>query len=348
MNLSLTSAATKAAIATLDAETSTLAEKVEMLIKMAHNCHANPKTPKHLEDAVHLYCEALERCEQVSLPLLEARALMGLGTALRSIPVDEQALLVEARMAYEQALPLLRIHASQEETAEAEMHLGGVLQALAPSGQASLAAAIAAYQQALQVFTSQTHPKEYAILQNNLAIAYLAMPVDDSAGEPPQLLAMQALEQALQHVSLVDYPNEYAMLYNNLGNALQYMPGIEGEHNHRRAIAAYDEALKVRTPTDTPLEYAHTLANKAHALLSLPDDDDRPEAGNPRHLLAARALYEEAREIFREYGQDRQADTVSQALSDIAMTLTSAFTAYQQGAPQAHTLQNISNFENSG
>ena len=77
------------------------------------------------------------------------------------------------------------------------------------------------------------------------------------------------------------------MLQNNLGNALQYSSSSHRIENIVRALDAYDEALKVRTRSAAPLEYANTIANRANAMANLPDDLERPEAGNPGNLERA-------------------------------------------------------------
>jgi tetratricopeptide (TPR) repeat protein len=118
-----------------------------------------------------------------------------------------------------------------------------------------------------------------------------------------QGLAVQSFEVALKHINLIDHPREYAMLQNNLGNALQYLVSSHPVENNLRAIAAYDEALKVRNAKDTPVEYANTISNKANALFNLPDDQEKPEAGNPQNLLQARIYYQDALEIFTKYQQ---------------------------------------------
>ena len=110
------------------------------------------------------------------------------------------------------------------------------------------------------------------------------------------------------------------MLQNNLGNALQYLPSSHPFDNNSRAVMAYDEALKVRNPRDTPIEYANTIANKANALINLPDKLRRPEAGNPQNLLKARAYYQESLEIFNQNGKIEQAQAVSQVLEELEIT----------------------------
>jgi hypothetical protein len=107
------------------------------------------------------------------------------------------------------------------------------------------------------------------------------------------------------------------MLQNNLGNALQYLPSVHPVENNLRALKAYNEALKVRTAKDTPVEYANTIANKANILFNLPDDIEHPEAGNINHLQTAKSLYEEARLIFVQYGESERAEMVAQALQDL-------------------------------
>jgi hypothetical protein len=93
------------------------------------------------------------------------------------------------------------------------------------------------------------------------------------------------------------------MLQNNLGNALQYASSSHAVENNLRALDAYDEALKVRTRETTPIEYANTIANKANCLSNLPDEFERPDAGNRGNLTQARAYYAEAREIFVSHGE---------------------------------------------
>jgi tetratricopeptide (TPR) repeat protein len=130
-------------------------------------------------------------------------------------------------------------------------------------------------------------------------------------------LAVQTFEAALKHITLMENPREYAMLQNNLGNALQYLQSNHPVENNLRAIAAYEEALKVRNAQDTPLEYANTISNKANALFNLPDDPEKPEAGNPENLVKARNYYQEAWEIFTHYQHLEQAQVVAQSLQEI-------------------------------
>ena len=107
------------------------------------------------------------------------------------------------------------------------------------------------------------------------------------------------------------------MLQNNLGNALQYVSSSHRVENGFRALEAYDEALRVRTKTDTPIEYANTVANKANCLANLPDDPQKPEAGNPNHIKSALSLYHEAIVIFRKFGENQKVEAVSAAILEL-------------------------------
>ncbi|MBD2292761.1 hypothetical protein H6G06_04490 [Anabaena sphaerica FACHB-251] len=316
MMSSFTDTTVKAAIAAIASESATTEEKIQMLIELANGLQKQPKSPDDLWSAVKLYEQAEELCSQDYL-LLKARAKVGMATALRSVPDDSAELLIKSKTAYQEALPTLQELGSSVEIAEAQMNLGLVLQSLVPFNLAKIGDSIQAYNQALQVFTCQKYPQEYAILSNNIAIAYLSIPGSKERKALCEGLAVQTFEEALKQINLIEHPREYAMLQNNLGNALQYLQSTHPVENNLRAVTAYDESLKVRNPKDTPLEYANTIANKANALINLPDNLENPEAGNYQNLLQAKKYYQEAWEIFQQHQQTEQAQMVAQTLQEI-------------------------------
>ncbi|MBW4559069.1 MAG: hypothetical protein KME59_24735 [Trichormus sp. ATA11-4-KO1] len=320
MNPSITDSAVKAAISAIGSESATTAEKIQMLIEMAQGFQKKPKTAQDLRNAVSLYYRAYQMCGE-EYPLLQARAQVGMSGTLQIIPDGGTDLLLQAKAGYEEALPILQQLASPEEVAEAQMNFGLALQSLVPFNLARITDSIQAYHEALRVFTWENYPQEYAILYNNIAIAYLSMPMASEREYLRQGLAVQSFEVALKHINLIEHSREYAMLQNNLGNALQYLVSSHPIENNLRAIAAYDEALKVRNSKDTPLEYANTISNKANALFNLPDDPEKPEAGNFQNLLKARDYYQEAWEIFHQYQQTEQAKIVAQALQELAVEI---------------------------
>jgi tetratricopeptide (TPR) repeat protein len=306
----------RAALAVADDEATSPVERAEMLMEIALGLQKRPKTPEQLHAAVELYDKALAVCPDTQ-ELLRARITARKGTALQAIPEEGTECLERARADFEAAIPVLAQLGTPEEVAEAEMNLGVVVQALAGANRARITDAISAYQRALRTFNGAKHPEEFAILQNNLATAFLSMPFTDERSKMREALAVQAFEEGLKVVDLVSHPSEYAMLQNNLGNALQYASSSHVIENNLRALEAYDEALKVRTSETTPLEYANTIANKANCLWNLPDDPAAPEQGNRANLTQARSLYAEAREIFMRHGEVEKGRIVGEASTQI-------------------------------
>ena len=304
-----------AAMAAAEDPTATPAERAEMLMEIAMGLQLKPRSPRQLHDALALYERALELAPATA-PLLTARILARKATALQALPGGGETL--EAALdCYGAARGPLHAAAAAEEVAEIDMNLGLATQSLAGMQRARIQDAIAHYHRALRIFVRETHPREFAILHNNLAIAYLSIPATDERGALREALAVQSFEQVLQVVTLIDHPSEYAMAQNNLGNALQYAPTSHPLENLLRAIDAYDEALKVRNARDTPVEYANTAANKANALCNLPDDVQQPGSGNTRNLALARRLYLEARTLFDRHGLPQNAQAIDEALAEL-------------------------------
>jgi tetratricopeptide (TPR) repeat protein len=307
----------EAALAAAEDATLPAAERAEMLMQIAMGLQTRPKSQDTLQEAVALYERA--RALADTDPLLAARIEARRSTALLAMPDPDGAALVQARAAFEAARPVLEQAGQPAEIAELHMNLGLCLQGLAGLGRTPITEAIKAYQRALRTFDKARYPKEHAILQNNLATAFLALPFADERARMREALAVQCFEEGLAVVSLIDHPGEYAMLQNNLGNALQYAASAHPVANNLRALEAYDEALKVRTRRATPIEYANTIANKANCLANLPDDPARPEQGNAGRLAAAAALFDEAAQIFAEHGEQERAALVRTARAELGM-----------------------------
>ena len=117
--------------------------------------------------------------------------------------------------------------------------------------------AITGYEIAFTVFTRDTSPELWALVQNNLGAAYS----DRIRGDKAENLenAIAAYNKALEVSTRTDFPQEWAMTQNNLGNAYR-ISGDKAE-NLENAIAAYNAALEVYTRTDFPVENAQTLFN---------------------------------------------------------------------------------------
>lgn len=310
----------EAALAAVAAEDASLAEKVEMLMEMAIGLQVRPKSPNDLHKAILLYEKALETCPP-DFYMLRGRIHARLATAQQAVPADDLEPLKAARHNLECARDILQHDGTREERAEIEMNLGLVLQSLAGAGAAPIGQAISAYQNALRIFDAAAFPKEYAILQNNLATAFLSMPFTDERAKMREALAVRAFQEGLEVVNIIDHPAEYAMLQNNLGNALQYVSSSHSVENCLRALDAYDEALKVRTRETTPAEYANTISNYANCLRNLPDDPAFPERGNIANLGKALERYREAAEIFERSGDAAKVGIVREMIAEIEADL---------------------------
>jgi tetratricopeptide (TPR) repeat protein len=327
---------TRAALAMAEDESLPAHERTEMLMEIAVGLQQRPKSREQLEAAIGLYDRALALCPADQL-LLKARLTARRASAVQSRSSEGTADLEEARDGWRAALAVLSTQGLPEEIAEAEMNLGVVLHSLAGAGRALITHAIAAYQRALRTFDRSRFPREFAIVQNNLATAFLAMSFtdDEGRGRMRDALAVQAFEEGLKVVTLVDHPSEYAMLQNNLGNALQYASSGHPVANNLRALEAYEEALKVRRRDTTPVEYANTLANKANCLSNLPDDPERPELGQRERLRQARSCFFEARAVFAEHGEGERARFVAEALEGLERELLAGASAEPRETTEA-------------
>lgn len=296
-------------------------EKAEMLMEIAMGLQQKPKSPNDLIEAISLYEASIELCP-ADARLLEARVQSRLATAQMILPAEDYSPLEAAKQSIEGSLKVLRDLGEPAEIAEAEMNYGLILQNLAGANRARIQDAISAYQRSLRTFDAQAYPAEFAVLQNNLATAFLSIPFTGDESKMREALAVQAFEEGLKIVNLVDHPSEYAMLQNNLGNALQYVSSSHRVENGFRALEAYDEALRVRNAKDSPGEYANTLANKANCLSNLPDDPADPDKGNTDNLRAAIGLYSEACAIFGSTGDLQKAETVRAAIDSLEAELS--------------------------
>ncbi|MBN1580848.1 MAG: tetratricopeptide repeat protein, partial [Anaerolineae bacterium] len=87
-------------------------------------------------------------------------------------------------------------------------------------------------------------------------------------------------------------PLAYAMTQNNLGTAYLRLPTGDRSDNLQRAIACYQEALRVYTPEAAPLAYAMTQNNLGEAYIKL------PSGKRTQNIKHATALYQDALRFF--------------------------------------------------
>ena len=184
--------------------------------------------------------------------------------------------------------------------------LGSLYQEMSEGRRHLLLEAARVYQRASQIFTTETDPERHALALNNLALAYLAVPLTQASDQLRTAIAVQALRDALKVYTREEYPDAWASTTLNLANALQYAPTGDPEGHLWQAVELYQEVLEVRTPESDPGGHTRALANQANALA---------------HLGAysrAIPLLIEARDRFRQLGDDDGAKTVDEALAEIA------------------------------
>jgi tetratricopeptide (TPR) repeat protein len=154
--------------------------------------------------------------------------------------------------------------------AELSLQLGMALQDNANGNRPALLEAVKAYQDALRFgITVERTPESFALLQNNLALAYLTMPMTEAGDQLRMGIAVQSLREALKVYTKETHPEQWASAQLNLANALQYIPTSHPEENLIQAVEIYDEILNVRQKAFDPVGYARLLANQANALAHL-------------------------------------------------------------------------------
>ena len=166
------------------------------------------------------------------------------------------------QLAGETPLPLLR--------ADLWLNLGMTYQELANGQRGGLIEAVKCYQQALQLgLTLESQPEMYAMVQNNLALAYLAMPMVEASDQLRMGVSVQSLREALKVYQKDTHPELWSSTQLNLANALQYLPSSHPQENLIQAVEIYEELLQIRNKAYDPVGYARLLANQANALAHL-------------------------------------------------------------------------------
>ena len=173
-----------------------------------------------------------------------------LATMEEPVPCLEQA--VEA---YQHALEHSPAERSPLDYANLQNSLGAIhwqlaqhYQAQRPQAQHHLAQAIQAYTDALRYHTAEAAPLDYAMIQNNLGIAYWSLAQHQ---QPAFLLerAIAAYQAALTYRTLAAAPAGCAATANNLGTAywdLAQQGAIAADQRItilNQAVAAYETAL---------------------------------------------------------------------------------------------------------
>ncbi len=181
------------------------------------------------------------------------------------------------------------------------------------SRRVNLQQAIEAFQAALTVRTAEVVPLDYAMIQNNLGVAYQDLAqMQDRVENLTRAIA--AYHEALRFRTPQTMPYDYANTQINLANSHMKLAEVQDPvENLTRAIAAYHEALRFLGPTSAPLNYGLTLNNLGVAYHDLSKVQDRVD--NLKRAI----------ETYREALHFRTPDTAPHGYAQTQNNLGSAY-----------------------
>lgn len=171
---------------------------------------------------------------------------------------------------------------------------------------------IKAYENALKINTLKNSPLNYAVVHNNLGIAYATLA---EAKEPESncLKAIEAYEKALKIYESKGSVFDYAETQNNLGNAYAVFAEVkEPEFYYLEAIKAYKEVVNIYNLKDYPFIYAKTQRNLGIAYGNLAESIDKR-----KNYFKAIEAYEEALKVFKDDNYLFENRELKQLIEDI-------------------------------
>jgi len=217
--------------------------------------------------------------------------------------------LKRAIQAFEEALKLYAAEERLQEHSQTENNLGDAYLLLSKlegsNASEALQKAVEAYEEALNFRTAEEHPEDYAETKNSLGRAQMALAkLEEGETAMREALldkAVSSFKAALEVRTAEAHPEDRAETQTLLGQALvlESEPSVSGNEIRwsdreglKMAIAAYEEALAVRTRESHPQEYAETKNFLGRALVTLSGPTSGPEdAANLKRAIRA---FEEA------------------------------------------------------
>jgi tetratricopeptide (TPR) repeat protein len=234
----------------------------------------------------HKAIDILDRAtvaSNVASPLLAAQTLNQLAALRRSAQPQNAS---QALLHYREALRLAADTPLSMLRAELWLNQGTLLHEMADGQRGVLLEAVKCYQEAIRCGLSRdATPEQFALAHNNLALAYLSMPMTEASDQLRMAVAVQSLREALKVYTRDRYPEQWASTQLNLANALQYLPSSHPQDNLAQAVEIYEDVLQVRDRAFDPVGYARVLANQANALAHLGIFGPALEKLNEAHKL---------------------------------------------------------------
>jgi tetratricopeptide (TPR) repeat protein len=230
--------------------------------------------------AIDLLTLGIDACLNPS-PLLAAHLL------------DQRAQLRRERNAVAQAIEdwnlALKLSGGTEMpgfVAHLHLSIGSALHESSQGQRGALELAAKHYQQALSSgYGLDQNPEMFAWTQQQLALAYLAMPLQSASDQLRMGIAVQSLREALKVYTKETHLELWTTVQLNLANALQYLPSGHPQENLIQAVEIYEELLPFRERAFNPLGYARLLFNQANALAHLGIFQPALEKLNESHKL---------------------------------------------------------------
>lgn len=216
----------------------------------------------------------LETYQKQDRPLAEAMVLTDAG-----IIANYEESWSESLGYFNQAIAIFEAQGQEALAANAHYRKGTLLYTWAKNGNPQFYRnAAESYQQAARVFTEQNAPEVYAEIQHHLGIIYAEIPDEVKKKGIWAAVSSSAFQEALRIYRPEEYPYNYAAVCNHYGNALTKYPVAKLADNYEKALYYYEEALRIRSAEDFPLERSLTLLNYLEAQWFLGMPEDRFEA----------------------------------------------------------------------
>ncbi len=272
-------------------------ELAALLLMVQASSHLEQEQP---EAAIPLLQSAIARADSCS-PIFAALLRGALAEAMRNFQGASPALV----QLYQRTIQQLKTSDLALNRAEFTLGLGSCYHELAQGQRGALTEAVRCYQEALQTLTRENAPDLYALAHNNLALAYLAMPMSEASDQLRMGIAVQSLREALKVYDRRQQPELWSSAQLNLANALQHLPTSHPEDNLIEAVELYEDLLSVRSRADDPIGFARLLANQGNALAHL---------GIFQH---AENKLNEALNLFSMYGQNEESSVIAELLKEI-------------------------------
>jgi len=176
--------------------------------------------------------------------------------------------------------------------------------------ETNLRRAVEAFEEAIKLYKPVKNPAEHAQAQNGLGMSLVRLSEtggESGSGQAGQERAQEelrvqnlkravgAFEEALKLYAAEGRAQEHAQTENNLGDAHILLSRLEGKDedvaataatNLNKAIGAYEDALKFRTPEEHPEDYAETQNSLGRARMALAQVED----GEMREALLEKAV----------------------------------------------------------